>query len=761
MNHHLRLKLRRDVRRHWSQFVAVLLMSALSVLVYTGLEGAWNGLRTQLDAYAAETDLADVWVRTTDAGPAGVAAIAGVAGVAHAEPATVLAATTGGTHLEAEVVGAAARTLSRPVVRSGPAPVATADGIWVAEPFADARGLDVGDTLPLTIGGTTRDVTILGTILSPEHLYHTGTPALVAPDPATESYALVPENVVTELVGAVPAPNVVRVAAHSEAADGLAARVADATSATSLRVTDRTTADAVSTAFDRVDQIRNLSVLFSFIFVLLAILAMYTSTRRLVDMQRREIAVLKALGFPAASIGRHFASYGLVAGGLGAVAGLAIAPGMSTYVLGTQRAMLSAPTWRIAYTSVPLVVAALVVGVCVLGAYLAARPSLPGAPADQMRPGVAQGRRILLERATAWWSRTSYGSRWAWRDSGTNVTRFVMGVVGVGGSLMLLFAGFGMADSMNGQVTSAFVDEARYTARLSLAPGADVTALAATAGRAQAAQETVVRTTPSDAFDRVLTVLDEGAFVHLTTVDGEPARLAGAAVSDATAERLGLSTGDTLTLTMPAGGGTVDVVVDELLASSAPQGVTLTRAAWERLGQTFAPTTLLVGDDAPLDVLAADAGITRVLERSHQETVASDMVTDLGGIFMLIRVFAILLTVIVLYSLGSLAFTERVRDYATLKVLGFGTGDLRRLAARENVTATVLGLAVGIPAGLWFLGDYVGTFSTPRLEYTAQITLVSVVVAMAIAAGFSLLTTFLLGRRIARVDMVGALKGVE
>jgi len=77
-----------------------------------------------------------------------------------------------------------------------------------------------------------------------------------------------------------------------------------------VRITDRETNDAVATALDRVDQIRNLSVLFSFIFVLLAILAMYTSTRRLVEMQVREIATLKSSATPRAASARTSASTG-------------------------------------------------------------------------------------------------------------------------------------------------------------------------------------------------------------------------------------------------------------------------------------------------------------------------------------------------------------------------------------------------------------------------------------------------------------------
>jgi putative ABC transport system permease protein len=761
VSRYLRVKLRRDLRRHWRQFVAVLLMAFLSVLVYTGLEGAWNGLRQHLDAYAADTALADVWLAAVGVDDALVDRVAAVEGVRAVEAVEHLdAAVTlpdDDAHLVVELVPAASGTLSLPSVVDGAASGPEDGGFWLGAPFAEAQGIAVGDVVALTAGGWTTDVVVAGTYLSSERLYFTGTPALVAPAPELYGYAMLPADDVPD--AGVVMSSTVRVATDGSARTSAA--VADEVGDRLLRLTDRTTNDAVATAYDRVDQIRDLSVLFSFIFVLLAVLAMYSSMRRLVEMQTREVATLKALGVGSREIAAHFAMYGLVTGGIGAVLGMLVAPAMSRYVLGTQQSMVSMPDWGIAYTPVPLAVAVLVTGVCVGGAALAARPALRGVPAEQLRPGVARGRRVLLERARWFWRRSSYGSRWAWRDSGANPVRFGMGVVALAGSLMLLFAGFGMADSMHGQVRSAFVEENRYETRVALAPGAPLDELRGVVATSQLVQESLVRTTPSDGFDRVLTIVDVGEFLHLTTLAGDRADLDLVTVTDATARRLGVDVGDEVVLALPAGAGSVAVAVEQVVHGSAPQGFTVSRAVWESWGREFAPTALLTDNSVAPTELRGLIGVTDVLRLEAQRANATAMVEDLGGIFLLIRVFAVLLAIIVLYSLGALAFAERVRDYATLRVLGFGTRELRLLAARENVVATALGLVVGVPVGLWFLSVYVGTFSTPRMEYTPQISTTSVTVAVAIAAGFSLLTTALLGRRIRGVDMVGALKGVE
>lgn len=762
MSKYLNIKLLRDMRRYWSQFVAVFLMAMLSTLIYTGLEGAWNGLNNQLDSYAAESNLADYWVTVTASTPELVADISDLSGVSHVEETTSIRLRVDDGRsplLEAEVVGDEARTISVPKIIDGPMPAPDDSGIWVAEPYATEVGIKLGDSLPIRIGTATRNIKVAGIFYSPEKIYYTGTPAMVAPEPGLFSYAMLPLAEFKKFETPTLQASMLRVT--GDASGSLNEQIVDASGDQLIRLTDRSSEDAVSTAFDRVDQIRNLSVLFSFIFVLLAILAMYTSTRRLVDMQSREIATLKSLGHSTSSIGTHFALYGLLAGGGGALLGLLIAPAMSLYVLSTQEVMLSMPTWSIAYTPMPLAVFTLVILICVGGAYTAARPALRAIPAEQLRPGIARGRSIFLERAARIWERTSYGSRWALRDSGTNPTRFAMGIIAVAGSLMLLFAGFGMADSMNGQVRSAFEEEAHYTARLAINSTVSVTDLTSAVGESQTSQEFNARTVPSDDFDRVISILGPGSFVELRTVNGEPLGTGQVGVTAATAERLNLNVGDTITVTLPGGRGDVEVLVDQIIDSTAPQGIVMKSETWEKLGQKYTPTTMYVGPDANLDLLAEQPGVIGVLTLEDQRSNAYAFVADLGGIFMLIRVFAILLTVIVLYSLGALAFTERVRDYATLKVLGFDTRSLRMLAARENLISTVLGLIVGFFAGYWFLDLYVGTFSTPRLEYNAQITPTSIAIAMLIAVFFSTLTTVLLGRRVRRIDMVTALKGIE
>ena len=195
---------------------------------------------------------------------------------------------------------------------------------------------------------------------------------------------------------------------------------------------------------------------------------------------------------------------------------------------------------------------------------------------------------------------------------------------------------------------------------------------------------------------------------------------------------------------------------------NTPQGIFLTAETWESAGGTFQPSDLLVGDHISLIQLEDDIRIESITLMEDQRTNALELIDSFAGIIHLIIVLGIMLVVVILYNLGALNFAERTRDYATLYVLGFHRREIRQLVMRENLITTAIGWLIGIPLGHWFLGQYTGALSLEsHIIFYPNLTTTSLVIASVIAIGFSLTTTFLLGRRIKNIDMVEAIKGVE
>ena len=486
---------------------------------------------------------------------------------------------------------------------------------------------------------------------------------------------------------------------------------------------------------------------------------MYTTIRRLIETQTKEIAVLKALGFSNMRVGFHYGSYGLLVGGGGAFLGTLISPFMSWFVIGTQQPMLSLPAWEISYSISSLVVIIAVVSVSVISAFLASREAISSLPALFLRGIEKRGRKILLENASGMWNRLKYANRWAIRDAAVNRVRLIMGIIGVIGSMMLLMTGFGMPISMNDMLHRIYTEEVSNDLIIEFEPGSYEWVRDNYEG--QWVHVVPARITPDDGHDRLLTVLGEGDYLHMRTEDGDEIGEDGVYITGGFARRARLSKGDEITIIPSVDGNEYSFTIAGILTREINQGIVIRRDTWENAGGEFMPLTLLMSGYDSIPDLEDDPNVVVVTRVTEQERNARDFFESFMGVFAMIISFAVLLVIVVLYNLGSLNFVERTRDYATLRVLGFHKKEIRNITMIENVATTFIGWVLGIPLGFWFMAQYVRTFSTIQLEYTPYYSVVVLALASIVAWLFSLSTTFFISRRIQKLDMVEALKGVE
>lgn len=765
--------LRRGLLRSWSQFFAVFCMALLSVAAYTGLEGGWHGMEVSLNDYAGNSAMADVWIQTAQVDDGDLAAARALEGINGLEDRVVRSARAIPDAEKPSWISFTSTEdianwrISVPRVVDGELIDDRGEGVWLSPRYLSEHGLAPGDELIIRQASPDGDrdivVRIRGSAYSPDQLYDVKESVFLVPEPDQFSYGYLTPQTAEELWGPAwreSSSHQLVVLGESSAATQDA--LWDCFESDVLRISTRETNGSISTAFDRVTAIRNVSVLFSSLFLLVGVLAMYSSTRRLVDSELKTIATLQAMGYGRGELRLHFSMFGMLAGVAGALAGLGLAPLLSRVALRSQSTQFELPHWQISYTVAPLFVALAVVLACVGGGYLASGSALTRSPALLMRPGLVRassGAVLLRNLGTG----RHHGLSWALRDTASNLVRFAMGIIGVAGCLMLLFAGFGLPDTMENRAVTSFGEgNLDYEYRVDLGALPSVSSpLPGLGANAQNLMQMSVRTTPSDGYDRVVTVLDTGDRFRLHTLDGAAVSDNGLWVTQDTAARLSLSEGSAVTLRLPRGGGEIELPIAGIVATEMPQGFFITRQGWEELGMTFAPTTVLTGTDANSAELLSDPRVGDLVSRAEQQSNALNIRQSLGGIFNLMRVMAIVLCVVVLYCLGDLTFGERRRQYATLSVLGLSPGYLRGLSSIEVVISTVIGVIVGLPGGLWFLNIFVAQVASPRLQYTPYITLVSAVLAIMIAILSALATTVVLGRRIAGIDMVDALKEAE
>ena len=224
-----------------------------------------------------------------------------------------------------------------------------------------------------------------------------------------------------------------------------------------------------------------------------------------------------------------------------------------------------------------------------------------------------------------------------------------------------------------------------------------------------------------DGYNRLLIIISSGQYVNATTQEGHKIQEGGLYVTSGFAKRAHIEVGDTLDVTPYQDGKTYSFKVKGILTSETNQGAYVMASTFEQAGGIFSPRTLLVGSSISSKTIQSDSNVLSVINKSDQESNAYNFVASLMNVFLMIIGFALLLVVVVLYNLGSLNFVERMRDYATLQVLGYDKKNLQNMTMLENIVTTSIGWLVGIPMGIWFLNQYVATFSTIRIEYTAYV----------------------------------------
>ena len=751
---YLNIKLRRDMRNNWTQFFSVFLMSFLSILVFVGLQGAWGGLEKSVNSFFEETNLADSWIYTTGIPDETFNELSERTGINEITNKTRIEVENNRRYLSIDTYDE--NNITQPyVVKGEKFSEEFANAIWLNKEYAEKNDLKINESIEVVFAGQPSELIIKGIIQSAERIYYTGSQEFIAPDYQKYGYGIISELTLKETFNYRGQPNIVEMkTSKKDSRKEIEALLGNRL----IGYYHQKSLSEVANASDRVVQIRNLSYLFSFIFILLAVLAMYTTIRRLIENQTKEIAILKALGFSNQQLSFHFASFGFLIGGLGVLAGSICSPLLSNFVLDTQKEMFSLPKWFISYNYMSVIVCVLVLVICTFSAFFASSEARGGLPAQFLRgAGTKKVKNLFIEKNQWLWSKLSYENRWALRDSGINKVRMLMGIIGVSGGMMLLVAGFGMPESINHLVDKTYNTDFTYDKRLN---SSNVSLLSQEI-QGQAVQVLPSRFTPDDGFNRVLVVMNEGNFIHMQTEDGKGIESDGLYVTSGFAKRAGYKKNDTITVSPGMDEKDYQLKIKGIILSETNQGAYITHKKWEEVGGEFHPNTMLVGKEISLTEANKNSHVDSIVLMKDQKENAYEFVNSLTSIFHMIIGFAILLVVVVLYNLGSLNFVERMRDYATLRVLGFHNNELRRITMIETIITTLIGWIMGIPLGIWFLNQYVNTFSTIYLDYTSYVTPFNLIISSIVVWGCSLTTTLFIGRRIKKINMVESLKSVD
>ncbi len=767
----LRLKLLRDLRSGWKSFLAILIICSLAVVLYMGLDATWRGLDIDLKSQFSRSVMADLWVR----GEISERALRDI----EATPGVLMAQRRVTVSLESEtleeepkinlVASEGEAEVCIPLLRSGSLPQRR-DECMLSERFAAAHGLGIGDSLTLKTGDRTIRLEITGLGQMPEFVVASEGDEL-SPSARRMGFAFVRRETLDFLPFTEAAVRLAEGADPEEARLALQRLFEDSATV----VISRDDIFGIKMAMEEAQQIRAMGAVFPFIFFLIAALITWTTMNRLVESQRLQIGSLFAIGYTRGELMRHYAAYGMLIAVLGSLLGLLGARyGLADFLIRILGGSYAVPDAR-PYTSplMALIICAALVLMTGGASVLSARAELGEAPASLLRPKPpSKGKRVLLERVGWVWRRMPFSEKMILRNLFRSPVRLLMGLAGAAGCTALMLSGFGLKDSMDDVLLSHYTRTMHYDMRVTLdqsAPHDYAAALAQRAGADSYEEELItsaeILTPEGWRMKQIYVLADDHHLIALRDEKGQPLTLPrqGVALTRTASEDFGLGVGDELLLRNP-GGRTIGARVVRVFDLQLNQGVYMSRSAYEELDlASYSPSHVLLSGEGLRDSaeIAALDGVKTVRTIEEERASGTATMEMLDVIVLVMVLFSAALELVVFYNLGQLNFSERIRELATLKVLGFTRREMKKLVLLENIIMTLMGLPIGLLLGPPLL-EVVLHYGLPNtIQFVSLISLRSWLITPLITLAFAMTVNNLLGAKFKSIDMVEALKSVE
>ena len=531
---------------------------------------------------------------------------------------------------------------------------------------------------------------------------------------------------------------------------------------------------------ERVDAI---AAVFPIFFILVAALVCCTTMTRMVEEQRTEIGTLKALGYSRFTIISQYILYAVAASVPGGFIGLII--GFNTLprvIFVCYQSMYSQPyiivPFRWDYAIGCIVAACLCTG---LSALYASRQELVSVPAQLMRPKPPKdGKRILLERIGFIWKRLKFTTKVTFRNLFRYKARLLMTVIGIAGCTALLLTGFGLRESITQIVDRQYGEIFRYDALVAIdnSDDPDYEAISKDCGnsgyvsdQSPAMQITEDISNVSGESYEIYLLVPESAdslrsFIDLhNRISKAPIELSGGAVlGEKLARLLGVSEGDKVYF----GNSIVPVTVDAICENYTFNYAYITRETYESLDLDEFSSNIFMLNMTDTDkknelseALLKNDDVLAVSYSIDGGDKFRDLVESLSLIVVAIIVSAGALAFVVLFNLSNINVNERVRELATIKVLGFYDGEVAAYIYRENMVSTLMGTGAGLVMGIFLEKFVVKTAEVDAVMFAPGIPFYCFLAAAALTLMFALLVNITLYFRLKKIDMATSLKAIE
>lgn len=778
-------KMLRDYKANFGAFFSVFLLAALAMALFCTFEGHVLSQTVARENYHKECNLSDVWMYGEGFSDDELDTVRNLDFVKDAQlRMSVTGSAPDCDGAQVDIYLERENLVDTPYYISGePFDPTDTDGIWLANAFAKLRNIKVGDDFTIEYNGITFTREVKGLVESAEYEFREadGDADMYLENIAIVymSYDAFPiRDYINHMVDKISDEKLAKIMPYTQMiivttdGGGLAHEeaLAESIDRDYSAIVDRKSIPGLARLDSELEQHQSFSYLFVIIFVGIAILVIATSMGRMVEQQRTQIGTMNALGLKRHKIMLHYISFSLVVSVVGVVLGLLVGTLWgSPAVIGMFANWYIVPGLHSVFHPMYLIIAAGIVAVCVLASYISCRKLLRIKPAEALRPAAPKkGKKCIFERLP-FWKKLSFTSQYNLRDISRAKLRSFMCVIGTAVGMLLMIYAVGCNELLGsmieinfnrvtvGEYQIKFSEDAKTETVDDMAEELDGEVVMM--NQVEVAKE---KNAPSDKKKKeTVTVLEGKNLYNILDLNNQVKKLTPGTIgiSRKLAADLDVKVGDTVYWHLYTKNTWYEAKVGTIYRSLESQGIAYLREDYEKTGAEYTPSFLMTDDKAAKDKADLDY-VTGVNSKSEMQAAYESSMEIMNMMVGMMAVFSILMIVVVLYNSGVLSFHERVKEFATLKVLGLRSSKIRRILSMQNLWLSIIGIIIGAPLGNVSLNAMINT-NGENFDYNLMLAPVDYVIAGIFVMIISMLVSFMFSKRIRKLDMVETLKGVE
>lgn len=795
----LRKKMIRDILNNKSQFITILLMVMIGVMVYAGIEAYMDGMTGTALRFYTDNNLQDINVLGKSFTTNELDDIKNIDNVNDAERKLVLNMVSNDDSDKSYLVSIIeSNNISKFYVDDGISFDKDKSGVWLDYFYAKENKIKVGDKISFKYDNYVFNEEVLGIIYIPDHLYDVKDASQLMPNHKNYGIVYMSVNEMKDFIK-------INVKKEFENSIGMSIDDAkfdelnpdfnyldyvpfnyvmvDVNKKSNVNFVKNKIEDSIDNALaiisiedttsyamyqGEIDEGRAYVGIFSFLFLFIAMLSVITTMTRVVKNQKLQIGTLKALGFSKSKITLHYIGYGFWVSLVGAIMGILLGKYfLGSVFLNLEMSFFEIPNGRVYINSSTYLVGISVVIGCAIITLITCYRELRKKPADSLRNEIPKVKKGSLNITTKGiFKNLGFSSKWNLRDILRNKFRTITGVIGIVGCCTLIVCALGMLNSMNYFIKLQFDDLYNFDYKLSLKDDIDDNIYNNIVSEyGDNSSETLAIEIKDDKGDRdanTLFVDDSNGyiryvdnkynFIKLNSNDGVYVTYKYASLNN-------VSIGDTISWHIYGDKKYYESKVIGFYRDPQVQGLSATKEYIESLGISYKATSIYT--DVDLKNVDNIDGVSVIQNIDELKDAIGNMLSMMKKMIIIIIVFAILLGVVIIYNMSILSFSEKIYQFATLKVLGFDNKRIRKIFSLQNSWICILSILIGLPVGYGLTSYLFKVCLDENYDFGVHIEWWTYVSAAVVTYLVSYLISRYLSRNVNNIDMVSSLKGNE